>query len=496
MPSANTGPPPPLGFVLRHMREEAGWTQAQLEAAADLPATAVSKMERGIRSVSRIEIEGYARIMGHPEDWVDRTLAAADQLPRRQPPDDSPTALSEVENRVVEGLALAASRRLAGAVRKKFGPVLQAARWQTDRKAAGKVWKRLSRATKEDRIALVVGASEFQTWAVCERLCEESVRAASHDAGQTREIADLALFVAERSPGSPKWHNQLMAYAWAFVGNSWKVLGDPREAEKAMSISSGLWVAPEGSEPSPLDRAIPLALRARLLIEKSQYDTALFLIEEALPIAGSRLTRLRLLIDRGSVLRRTGAYGMALSAYQEASKLATTLEEKRLLWAITFNEALCACDLKDFQGASTRLGMLRHVAFEHGRAIEILRLRWLEAKIAAGQGRLGEAATELGEIWQSFSGKRMWLDAAKAAIELAAVELELGNSSRVKILATASAEVFAALVLPEPLFQGVQLFWESARREAAAADTARHLLEALQMRGGQRPLRAVPPTEP
>ncbi|HXU31915.1 MAG TPA: helix-turn-helix transcriptional regulator [Thermoanaerobaculia bacterium] len=482
MPRTTSHPPPPLGIVLRHLREEAGWTQTQLEAAAGLGPTAVTKLERGIHHLSRSETERLVRILGYPEGWVARTLAVVEQLPRFEAMEDSPAALTPAEYLAVETAAFDLWRNFTEAARRDFGAALRAKRWQADRKAAGKAWKRFRRQEKDEQSKLIASEKDYQTWAFCERLCEESVHAASHDAGKTRKIADLALFVAERSPGGPRWRNQLLGYAWAFVGNSWKVLGDPHEAEKAMSISSDLWET-EGADPSPLDRAIPLALRARLWIEQGKYVEALRLIEGAIPISGSRLTRMRLLIDKGAVLRGTGSYDSALAAYQEASQLAEEAHDQRMKWTIAFNEALCSCDLRDFQGASTRLGELRLAALDYGRSLEELRLCWLAARIAAGLGRLEEATCELDRIWQVFADRQMWWDSARAALELAAVELDRGCTRRVKTLAEATTAVFAALKLPAELLQSVQLFWDAARQEVAAAESARHLLEALQLPG-------------
>lgn len=481
-PPPNIGPPPPLGFVLRHLREEAKWTQTQLEEAADLPATAVSKMERGIRSLSRMETERLARIMGYPEGWVDRTLAAADQLPRRQPPDDSPAALSEAENRVVEGFALAASRRLAGAVRKKFGPVLQAARWQADRKAAGKVWKRLSRATKEDRIALVVGASEFQTWAVCERLCFESIREASHDADQARDLAELALTVAERSPGNKTWRNVLTGFALAFVANSWRVLGDFQQANRTMQRSDELFNT-KGGTFGPLDPTWVLHIRAVLSSYQRRYEDALADLEEALSIAGRPDQRTRLFINRADVLKRKEDFGGAVQALREAAEQAKKAGDDRLHVVIAFNEATYLCDFGDFSEAEGKLPPLRKIAFQSGKALDILRLKWLEARVDSGLGRRAEAAASLAEIWESFAGRKLWFEAALAALELASIELERGRTREVKILAANAAPVFAAQAFPEELLASLTLFWEAARREVASAETARRLLQELRRAG-------------
>ncbi len=279
--------PPPLGEVLRHYREKAGWTQTELEQEAGLKPTAVSKLERGVHHLSRQLAERLVRILGFPEGAVDQALAAIDQLPRLAPQDDSPTALSRSEHGAIEGMVFSTTRRLATAVRTGCGAALLEKRWLADRKAAARAWKKLSPAPQEERLVRVAHLKDFQTWAVCERLCFESIRAASHDADRARALAELALSVAERSPGSEAWRNVLTGFALAFVANAWRVIGDFQTANRTMKRCEELFRVKEG-EAGPLDPTRVLDIRAVLKKYQRLYEEALAILDEAFAIAVPR----------------------------------------------------------------------------------------------------------------------------------------------------------------------------------------------------------------
>lgn len=491
MPRTTPSPLPPLGIVLRHLREEAGWTQTQLEAAAGLGPTAVTKLERGIHHLSRLEAERLVRILGYPEGWVARTLAVVEQLPRFAAVEDSPAALTPGEYLAVETVAFGLSRRVTEAARADFGAALRARRWEADRRAAGKAWQRFRRLPQGERPSLVASEKDFQTWAFCERLCFESTREAPHDADKARNLAELALAAAESSPGHEDWQSVLKGFALAFVANSWRVLGDFQQANRTMLRSEGLFKA-KGEAFGPLDPTWVLHIRANLWNYQRHYVGALAALEEGLAIAGRPDQRARLLITKASVLRRKEDYAEALTTLREAAGHAVKAGDDRLHVVIAFNQATYLCEFGSFDEAEGRLAPLRRVAFRSGKALDILRLKWLEARVESGLGRRAEAAASLAEVWDEFAQRKLWFEAALASLELASIELERGRTRDVKLLAVGAAPVFAAQKFPEELFASLKLFWEAARREVASAENARKLLKELRRAGREAGRGLVP----
>ena len=133
------------------------------------------------------------------------------------------------------------------------GSAMIARRWRRERATAADLWGRLKAEPEKKRRQVVNQVTDFQTWAMCERLCDESIRAAAHDAGEARRLADLALNAALKAPGPETWRSYLQGYAHAFVGNSWRVAGDLREAELSFRRSDALSAQAPGAV-WPLDK--------------------------------------------------------------------------------------------------------------------------------------------------------------------------------------------------------------------------------------------------
>jgi transcriptional regulator with XRE-family HTH domain len=66
-----------VGYEIRRLREEKGWSQAKLAAAADMGVSGVSQIETGARNPSAITLAKLANALG---------AEVADLFPKGQPP--------------------------------------------------------------------------------------------------------------------------------------------------------------------------------------------------------------------------------------------------------------------------------------------------------------------------------------------------------------------------------------------------------------------------
>jgi hypothetical protein len=141
--------------------------------------------------------------------------------------------------------------------------------------------------------------------------------------------------------------------------------------------------------------------------------------------------------------------------------------------------ALCRDD-----EAAALLPAIRELTDRLDQATDRLRLRWLEGKIAAGQGRSEKAIAALEEVQAGFVAAANAYDAALVALELAALLAEQGETARVKTLARQTAEIFRAQAVAREALMAIQLFVQAAEREALTAELARELAERIEQARG------------
>ncbi len=477
---------PLLAVVLRNLRVRAGWTQVRLEREACLSKGSVCRLEKGDQAVDRFLLGHLAKAMGIAEGDVERAIAALEQLPIEREI-EAPAALPSRDRQTIETVSSRFSRNVREKTRNRIEAKVCDRRWRIDRAAAGVAWQSLRKMPSEDRKRLVEEVEVFHTWAVVERLSDESARAAANDVEEARNLAQLARRAAAATHGSESWRDGLEGYATAFEGNALRVAGDHRQAYQMFSEAMALVQNWPAEIRVPVDRSRPLSLYAALLTDQKQLDSALALLDDALTLAPGPSGRARVLIYRADVLKRQFEYSEALKALGEAKHHAQLAGEGRLRWAIAFNEATYLCEAGDALGAAERLDALQVAALELGGTLDNVRLLWLRARVAATLGHLAEASSALREVWETFADRRVWIDAGLAVLEFASVELDRGQTREVKQVATAAARIFAAQTLPAELLASIRLFWDAARREEASALTARTLLQQLRQAAERTP---------
>src|SRR6185369_12768057 len=109
--------------------------------------------------------------------------------------------------------------------------------------------------TPEERRLLVEESREFQSWALCERVAEESVARAANHPREALGLAELALAIAHRVPGSPAWRWRLAGFCRGHVSNAWHALEDLPAAEAELTRAWTLWKAGASGDSGLLDGA-------------------------------------------------------------------------------------------------------------------------------------------------------------------------------------------------------------------------------------------------
>lgn len=347
---------------------------------------------------------------------------------------------------------------------------LAPARWR-----AGELFERLERQAEAARPAIIRVGKNYQSWALCERVCLASEREASRKVERAAAWAGLAEEIAALVPGPEEWRNRVRGYAAAHSANVLRVSGELKAADVTFEEAKRLWQS--GSDPAGvLDPGRLLDLEASLRRGQRRLDEALSLLDQAAAVG--RCPE-RALIKMGFTLEVMGQYGRALDTLLRAIPLLDRKSDPRLENLLHFNLAVNFCHVGRFRDAAELVPPMRELAAELGDEIDLVRMTWLEGRIAAGLGRPWDARRLLGEARREFGQRRMSYDIALTLLEEAALLLDEDRTAEVKTLARELTVVFEAKGVHREALAALRLFQEAAEREEATADLARRVLRYL-----------------
>jgi tetratricopeptide (TPR) repeat protein len=344
-----------------------------------------------------------------------------------------------------------------------------------DRRRAAELFRRLEGLPQEARLAVVEVAGECQSWALCERVCEASVREASRKLERAAAWAGLARRIAERVQGPEEWRDRLRGYAAAHEANVLRVAGDLVSAEIAMKEAKRLWQA--GSDPvGALDPGRLLDLEASLCRDQRRLPEALALLDEAAAVGRNPE---RALIQKGATLEVMGHYEIAVNALLRALPIVQQKGDRHLEAILHCNLSLNYCQLGRFMEAAELADRAGTAALETGDEIGLLRVTWTQGRIAAGLGQSGTARHLLAKARRELAARGMDYDAALALLEESALLLDEGRTAEVKTVARELAVVFDSKGVHREARAALRLFQEAAEREQATAELARRILGYL-----------------
>lgn len=349
------------------------------------------------------------------------------------------------------------------------------------------LWRKLEPYSPGRRRGLVQDTNRFLSWGLCELLCRKSREAASADANEAVDLAELAVLIAELlRPGrsvEEAWLQELRALAWAHLGNARRVLGELRSAEEAFEASAGLWE--KGA--SEIDDALGfgpviLDLKASLYRAQRRFGEALLLLDQAVLawLHGSEETRDphlagRALIKKAYTFDQMGEPERALETLREAAPLVDSDRDPRLLLCVRHNLLWSLTTLHNWDEAAALLPEVETLSRETGSALDLVRLRWAEGRIAAGRGETGRAEGLLREVRREFADRKMGYDAALASLEQAALYADQGRTAELRELAWELLPLFHSRDVHREALAALTLFQQAAAQETATLEMIRSL---------------------
>jgi tetratricopeptide (TPR) repeat protein len=456
---------PAWRFVFTVLRLFKGWGIEELARALHMDK---GNLSRKIHhpALSRGELERLVAPMGVTRDEIDLALDFAGKL--------AGAGDEQTLERCLAGLG----QRFVEVCRPEIAAFLREDRARRERQEAEAIWSRLAGWSAADRLYAMSEEPELWSWAVVERVCAASERAAAHDAREALKLAELALTVARKTPPERGGSPVLESYATAAVGNARRVGNDLDGADRDFDRARELEALGAGEVWAPLDPARRLDLEASLRCDQERWDEALALHDAALA-AGTLPAANYVLVNKATTLGKMGDATRALAALEIAALWVDPSRETRQACIIQFNRIDNLGLLGRWEDAAKLLPAVRSLVVELGYDLDLVRLVWLEARICAGRGEGEEAFQLFEQARRGFAARNLAIDLALVVLDLAKFYLREGQMAAVKSLARQVARVCRENRLHDKAKEALAVFFAAAEQEKVTYELVERTAKAL-----------------
>jgi tetratricopeptide (TPR) repeat protein len=306
-----------------------------------------------------------------------------------------------------------------------------------------KGWAKL---TRQERLSLAEG------WAGVEILLEVSFEARYRDPGKMLRLAREARAAAERLDTAVYGERQvadLQARVLAEVANALRVNERFDSARETLKKARALL---ERGTADPMIHARIDDVDGSLWKDERYLTDAEDLFASACRRylrLGERHLAARILVNRGICRFVAGRPLEAARLLRKAVPLLDAERDPQLIDTAQHNLLFALADAGEFREAGELLlqsGLRRKFADD---PLNLLRLRWVEAKILAGRGRLEDAEKALRDVRASFRIRRLELVATVAGLDLGKVLLQQGRLDVLYLLVVELRAVADAFRLPK-----------------------------------------------
>jgi len=335
----------------------------------------------------------------------------------------------------------------------------------------------------ERQLSLVAEDPRYRTWALCERLLDAARERGFQDPARALELARLGIEMADRLDrgvyGEERVHD-LTARAWVVLANAERIRSDFRAAEKSFARAERLLKTGTGD---PIELAQFFLVKASLRGNQQRFREAFRLLDRTVAIArknGDRELWGKALITRGFLLGVANDLEAAIRLLSEGIGLIDRKTDPRLLVAAHHNLTLYLAESGRYEEAMRLLEQTRPLYQELGDRMNLLRLQWLEGKIATALGNLGEAETLLQEVRQELIEREIGLDSALLSLDLARIYARQRRGAEMRKLAEEMLPIFQSRDVHREAIAALLVFQKAAEMERVTLGLVQELSEYLK----------------
>jgi tetratricopeptide (TPR) repeat protein len=272
----------------------------------------------------------------------------------------------------------------------------------------------------------------------------------------------------------------LQARSWCELGNAYRRNDDFDKGDGAFDAAEEVWS--EGSE-DPLLRAQIYEFKAALRTDQRRYEAAEDLRDRAFDLyeeQGERHLAGRVLHSKGAGHFYAGETEEAETLFRKALAMLEPERDPQLV-------ASSRLAMIDAMNANGRYSQAAALLMKSGlrevfasEPINRLKVRWVEARINFGLGKLDRAAKAFAEARASFIAEGLDYEAALIGLESAGILLQRGNHRRVESLAAEALDTFEELQIHPEASHAVRELKKAARARKTTGDLLRKVVFFLE----------------
>lgn len=319
---------------------------------------------------------------------------------------------------------------------------------------------------------LLRNSSRYGTHAFAELLLDASFEALYDDPRRALDLGDMGLFVATQLKDTfygERAVRDLCGRAWGRVANARRANSDLLGAEQA--IATAAKQLEEGSG-EPLVEAEHHYFVASIHRSQRRFPAARKAITRSrrlYRLVGDAHLEGRSLLNEALIQELDGDLQGAISRISRAIPMIDESRDRHLALGARHNLLWCLTAAGKGAEAQVELEKLRPRYAEIGDKMSLIRLRWMEGRIALQLGRGETAEAALRESHEAFLAHEIPYEAATVAFDLASLFADQGRTTELKTLAGELVAVFHRLGVAREALAALMLFERTAQAEAVTA---------------------------
>lgn len=335
----------------------------------------------------------------------------------------------------------------------------------------------------DERDDRVEGDDTLHTWGLCQLLLRKSLAAVREDPGAAFELADNAVRLTAHLGESydPQWVLGLRARALAIRANARRVLAELRSADADFRKARAC-LARSAMERSRIEAEI-LDLESSLRRDQRRFEEALQKVDRALDLYKQNDDAHgvgKVYLQKAKILEESNDQEGAIELLRNPLEWIDPGSEPELYAVARYNLICALSQVGRFQEAAALLPEVKDLFRAGSKPLDRVRLRWEEARIAFGLGRVDEAEAAFREVQQQFLDLKMDINAALVALDLAVLLSEQGRTRELKALAVELLAAFEAREIHRESLAVLLLFQRACEEERLTAELARQLGSLLK----------------